>query len=149
MPQVLREGNTSKWKGEDHSHTAFSALCVGRLLTTTLAEAHHVLAHPLVIKCDSQDSLAVLCRQVMAKKLFRRLESLGAHPLAPLGLGDDQHPAGYEATLDPWVLGMWPAARTVSVKLCACNTWHAMCCLLQVVVCIDSGPTRPIIIRMT
>jgi len=32
--------------------------------------------------------------QVAAKKLDRRLLDLGALPLLPRGLGDDQHPSG-------------------------------------------------------
>ncbi|KAF5839539.1 hypothetical protein DUNSADRAFT_512 [Dunaliella salina] len=54
---------------------------------------------------------------VTAKKLFRRLESLGARPLVPLGLGNDQHPAGYEAALDPWALSLWPVARQAAGPL--------------------------------
>ncbi len=49
--------------------------------------------------------------QVAAKKLFRRLTGLGAVPLTGLGLGDDQHPSGYEAALDAWLPQMWAAAR--------------------------------------
>ncbi|KAG2430599.1 hypothetical protein HXX76_010117 [Chlamydomonas incerta] len=48
---------------------------------------------------------------VMAKKLDRRLEGLGATPLLERGLGDDQHPSGYEAALDPWLTRLWPALR--------------------------------------
>ena len=40
---------------------------------------------------------------VAAKRLHRRLLALGARELLDLGLGDDQHPTGYEATLDPWL----------------------------------------------
>ena len=39
---------------------------------------------------------------ITAKKLFRRLSSLGARAIQPLVLGDDQHPLGYEAALNPW-----------------------------------------------
>ena len=46
---------------------------------------------------------------VVAKKLDRRLAALGATPLTALGLGDDQHPAGYEAALDPWAAQLWAA----------------------------------------
>ena len=48
---------------------------------------------------------------VVAKKLYRRLEGLGAQLVAPLGLGDDQHRAGYEAALDPWLPQLWAALR--------------------------------------
>lgn len=39
----------------------------------------------------------------VAKKLHKRLLSLGATTLAPLGLADDQHPLGPHAALDPWL----------------------------------------------
>ncbi|XP_072961674.1 NADPH-dependent diflavin oxidoreductase 1 isoform X1 [Typha angustifolia] len=42
-----------------------------------------------------------------AKKLDRRLLDLGAEPVIEKGLGDDQHPSGYEGTLDPWLLSLW------------------------------------------
>lgn len=45
--------------------------------------------------------------QVVAKKLDRRLLDLGARPLMPRGLGDEQHPSGYEAVLDPWLDALW------------------------------------------
>lgn len=48
---------------------------------------------------------------VVAKKLARRVEALGAAALLPRGLGDDQHPSGYEAALDPWLRALWPALR--------------------------------------
>eukprot|EP00898_Chlorokybus_atmophyticus_P000268 jgi/Chlat1/1241/Chrsp115S00755 len=48
---------------------------------------------------------------VVARKLYRRLLSLGASVLLPLGLGDDQHPGGYEAELDPWLSQLWQGAR--------------------------------------
>ena len=47
----------------------------------------------------------------MAKLAFRRLEALGAAPLAPLGLGDDQHRSGHEAALDPWLPQLWRGLR--------------------------------------
>ena len=51
---------------------------------------------------------------VAAKRLHRRLLALGARELLDLGLGDDQHPTGYEATLDPWLERLWRAlGRTV------------------------------------
>ena len=51
---------------------------------------------------------------VAAKRLHRRLLALGASELLDLGLGDDQHPTGYEATLDPWLERLWRAlGRTV------------------------------------
>ncbi|GAQ81743.1 NADP/FAD dependent oxidoreductase [Klebsormidium nitens] len=50
---------------------------------------------------------------ITAKKLDRRLLDLGAQPLVPRGLGDDQHPSGYEAALDPWLANLWSALRHV------------------------------------
>ena len=44
---------------------------------------------------------------VVAKKLDRRLAGLGALEILPRGLGDDQHPWGYEAALDPWMQELW------------------------------------------
>ena len=48
---------------------------------------------------------------VVAKKLARRLQALGAAACVALGLGDDQHPQGYEAALDSWLAALWPALR--------------------------------------
>lgn len=48
---------------------------------------------------------------IMAKLLYRRLEALGSSMLLPVGLGDDQHPAGYEAALDDWLPKLWKALR--------------------------------------
>lgn len=48
---------------------------------------------------------------VAAKKLFRRLEGLGAIAICGLGLGDDQHPLGYEAALNPWLTDLWRSMR--------------------------------------
>ena len=49
---------------------------------------------------------------VVGKKLDRRLAALGAAPLLERGLGDDRHPSGYEASLDPWLQALWPALRS-------------------------------------
>ncbi|KAJ7555508.1 hypothetical protein O6H91_05G042300 [Diphasiastrum complanatum] len=46
---------------------------------------------------------------VVAKKLDRRLLDLGAKFIVLKGLGDDQHPLGYEAALDPWLDSLWLA----------------------------------------
>nr|XP_028963758.1 NADPH-dependent diflavin oxidoreductase 1-like isoform X3 [Malus domestica] len=43
----------------------------------------------------------------VAKKLDRRLLDLGATPIVRRGLGDDQHPSGCEAALDPWMASLW------------------------------------------
>ncbi|TXG61274.1 hypothetical protein EZV62_012637 [Acer yangbiense] len=47
-----------------------------------------------------------LCRFV-AKKLDNRLLNLGATAVLERGLGDDQHPSGYEGALDPWLRSLW------------------------------------------
>ncbi|CAI0451097.1 unnamed protein product [Linum tenue] len=43
----------------------------------------------------------------VAKKLDRRLHDLGASAIVERGLGDDQHPSGYEGALDPWMTSLW------------------------------------------
>lgn len=43
----------------------------------------------------------------VAKKLYRRLESLGGLPLCPVGLADDQHDLGADAVIDPWIEALW------------------------------------------
>jgi sulfite reductase alpha subunit-like flavoprotein len=48
---------------------------------------------------------------VVAKKLDRRLLDLGGKPLLVKGLGDDQHPFGFEAGLDPWLASLWLTLR--------------------------------------
>lgn len=42
-----------------------------------------------------------------AKRLHKRLLQLGGQTLIPLGLGDDQHDLGYDATVDPWIESLW------------------------------------------
>lgn len=54
---------------------------------------------------------------MVAKKLDRRLANLGAVQLIGRGLGDDQHPLGYEASLDPWLAALWAILRLVAVLL--------------------------------
>ncbi|XP_075761313.1 NADPH-dependent diflavin oxidoreductase 1 isoform X1 [Pelodiscus sinensis] len=43
----------------------------------------------------------------VAKKLHKRLLQLGASPLLPVALGDDQHDLGPDAVVDPWLLDLW------------------------------------------
>lgn len=43
----------------------------------------------------------------VAKKLDKRLCDLGAVAIIERGLGDDQHPSGYEGALDPWMSSLW------------------------------------------
>ncbi|KAJ2744105.1 NAPDH-dependent diflavin reductase [Coemansia sp. BCRC 34301] len=42
-----------------------------------------------------------------AKRLFRRLQQLGARPLVGRGDGDDQHYLGIDGQLDPWLESLW------------------------------------------
>lgn len=53
-----------------------------------------------------------------AKKLNRRLTALGSRELLERGLGDDQHFAGYDAALDPWLQELWPALSRVWPQQC-------------------------------
>ena len=46
---------------------------------------------------------------IVARKFAKRLEQLGGAALVPLGLGDDQHPKGFYAALDPWLRNLWAA----------------------------------------
>ncbi|CAH0555397.1 unnamed protein product [Brassicogethes aeneus] len=43
----------------------------------------------------------------VAKRLHKRILQLGGNPILPLGLGDDQHDLGYDATVDPWIEQLW------------------------------------------
>ncbi|XP_006659755.1 NADPH-dependent diflavin oxidoreductase 1 [Oryza brachyantha] len=52
-----------------------------------------------------------------AKKLDRRLLHLGAEPIIQVGLGDDQHPSGYEGALDPWLLSLWESLNQTTPLL--------------------------------
>jgi len=42
-----------------------------------------------------------------AKLLHKRFETLGGRSVVPLGLGDDQHTHGYDASLDMWMPKLW------------------------------------------
>ncbi|RZF48149.1 hypothetical protein LSTR_LSTR009838 [Laodelphax striatellus] len=43
----------------------------------------------------------------VAKKLHRRLVSLGGVPLCDVGLADEQHDLGADAVVDPWLESLW------------------------------------------
>lgn len=43
----------------------------------------------------------------VAKRLNKRLQQLGATPIIPIGLGDDQHDLGVSAVSLPWVADLW------------------------------------------
>ncbi|KAJ1285261.1 hypothetical protein BS78_03G266700 [Paspalum vaginatum] len=58
-----------------------------------------------------------LLLQFAAKKLDRRLLHLGAEPVIGIGLGDDQHPSGYEGALDPWLLSLWKSLNETDLSL--------------------------------
>ncbi|KDP32944.1 hypothetical protein JCGZ_12975 [Jatropha curcas] len=52
----------------------------------------------------------------VAKKLDRRLLDLGAIAIVERGLGDDQHPSGYEGALDPWMSTLWHKLYEINPK---------------------------------
>lgn len=52
-----------------------------------------------------------------AKKLDRRLCDLGAERIIKKGLGDDQHPSGYEGALDLWLLSLWKTLNQINPSL--------------------------------
>ncbi|EEF31396.1 NADPH fad oxidoreductase, putative [Ricinus communis] len=52
----------------------------------------------------------------VAKRLDRRLSDLGATVIVERGLGDDQHPSGYEGALDPWMSSLWHALYLINPK---------------------------------
>ena len=51
------------------------------------------------------------------KDLFPKLLSLGASELAPLGLGDDQDPDGWQTGYKPWETELWRALGVDSVEV--------------------------------
>ncbi|XP_071692844.1 NADPH-dependent diflavin oxidoreductase 1-like [Rutidosis leptorrhynchoides] len=52
-----------------------------------------------------------------AKKLDKRLADLGGTSIVDKGLGDDQHPSGYEGALDPWMSSLWTMLYNVNPLL--------------------------------
>ncbi|KAL0571445.1 NAPDH-dependent diflavin reductase [Marasmius crinis-equi] len=48
-----------------------------------------------------------------AKRLFRRLKSLGAEEICDLGEGDEQHHLGLNGALDPWIKNLFEALLQV------------------------------------
>lgn len=52
-----------------------------------------------------------------AKKLHKRLESLGATCCYPLGLADDQHDLGVDGALEPWLEGVWARVLQLCVTV--------------------------------
>ncbi|GAB2216809.1 hypothetical protein Drorol1_Dr00024589 [Drosera rotundifolia] len=53
----------------------------------------------------------------VAKKLDKRLGDVGGIPIIERGLGDDQHPSGYEGALDPWMASLWTVLNQRNNKL--------------------------------
>nr|XP_043620938.1 NADPH-dependent diflavin oxidoreductase 1 [Erigeron canadensis] len=53
----------------------------------------------------------------VAKKLDKRLADLGGTEIIERGLGDDQHPSGYEGALDPWMSSLWTMLYNENPKL--------------------------------
>lgn len=72
---------------------------------------------------------------VAAKRLDRRTSALGGQQLLACGLGDDQHPLGYEATLDGWLQDLWTqlrlrhpqGAQMRQVGQCTCTSCPRAC----------------------
>ncbi|KAF8399141.1 hypothetical protein HHK36_015006 [Tetracentron sinense] len=52
-----------------------------------------------------------------AKKLDKRLSDLGAKAIIERGLGDDQHPSGYEGALDPWLSSLWNILNQMNPRI--------------------------------
>jgi len=50
-----------------------------------------------------------------AKLLSKRFETLGGRSVVPLGLGDDQHAQGYDASLDLWLPKLWESLGASAV----------------------------------
>lgn len=68
---------------------------------------------------------------MVAKKLTRRLAALGSRCVMEQGLGDDQHPHGYEAALDPWLAQLWATLRAqhpLPPGITEANPWHLHSC---------------------
>ncbi|XP_020520711.1 NADPH-dependent diflavin oxidoreductase 1 isoform X2 [Amborella trichopoda] len=59
---------------------------------------------------------------VVAKKLDKRLTDLGAKPIIGKGLGDEQHPSGYEGDLDPWLSSFWVTLKKMHPSIFTCDT---------------------------
>ncbi|KAG7499134.1 NADPH-dependent diflavin oxidoreductase 1 [Solea senegalensis] len=55
----------------------------------------------------------------VAKKLHKRLLQLGASPLLPAGLADDQHDLGADAVIDPWLTSLWEKVFALYPSLAA------------------------------
>ncbi|KAJ1443256.1 Riboflavin synthase-like beta-barrel [Sesbania bispinosa] len=53
----------------------------------------------------------------VAKKLDKRLMDLGGTAILERGLGDDQHPSGYEGSLDPWLSSLWRMLNMIKPEL--------------------------------
>lgn len=65
--------------------------------------------------------------------------ALGASMICERGLGDDQHPNGYEAALDPWLRKLWLQLRAAyplqaglsEVLLCKADLIRTEKCTMQ------------------
>lgn len=76
------------------------------------------------IQCNTSRALFIvggttvpLSLLFVAKKLDKRLSDLGGTPIIERGLGDDQHPSGYEGSLDPWMSSLWSSLNQISPNL--------------------------------
>jgi sulfite reductase alpha subunit-like flavoprotein len=51
--------------------------------------------------------------------------NLGAKAFHPRGLGDDQHPLGYDGALDPWLTGLWETMTKLLPLPAGCTVLNA------------------------
>ena len=56
-----------------------------------------------------------------AKLVHKRLQTLGATPMVPLGLGDDQHAFGYDAAFELWLERLWSSLHVTRDDMKSCE----------------------------
>lgn len=49
----------------------------------------------------------------VARRLYQRVLNLGGTSICSRGLGDDQHPLGYDGALEPWLRDLWTSLGSV------------------------------------
>lgn len=84
---------------------------------------------------DFQCPSCFLLLQFAAKKLDRRLLHLGAEPILEIGLGDDQHPSGYDFNISPaFCKYLWHCACEIcfpSEAFLNFNEWFSLLCTIR------------------
>lgn len=82
----------------------------------------------------------------VAKRLHKRLIQLGANPVLPAGLCDDQHDLGLGAVLFPWLSNFWqeilqlkplPVGLNPLYKTSRTTRWTVKLC--RTLVAVDEG----------